>query len=95
MVRKGQHRRNPLRAGHPVHGWVCPDAKVHPTRVAIPFERGIRFTGDEPGARLYGLRGVAIPFERGIRFTGPTFSECAGACAHVAIPFERGIRFTD
>ena len=39
--------RNPLRAGHPVHGYFVAHARMTFTAfVAIPFERGIRFTGE-------------------------------------------------
>ena len=42
--------RNPLRAGHPVHGWARKEPTIRRPEVAIPFERGIRFTAAAGGA---------------------------------------------
>ena len=76
-------RRNPLRAGHPVHGNMIlnrRDPTLDPL-VAIPFERGIRFTDPEVPVVPFHPRRVAIPFERGIRFTGVWTGSAARARA--------------
>ena len=63
-------------------------------RVAIPFERGIRFTGRRRHGRRRRRREnpghVAIPFERGIRFTVFAAALLLGGCDPCRNPLRAG-----